>query len=219
MSKRPKLTKSEWATKNKQFKVMDEFTTNYDGREYVVQHGTLRLFNRYYRVTERVGEGIKNYVRSLNMQLKMGVITNEQYIKMRDDMLADLETKRVGSDAEIRGFDVGRTSVFFENLIEKAGISDKLFNKENLKLMNEQQVSEIRKFKRNLKIINNDPVLQKKFYDEVSNYFKNVNQFYKLHKEQGGKLTQDQINDMVSNIKELNKQFDKVKQQKLNRYV
>ena len=214
-----KLGKSNWATKDKQFKVMEKQNTFIDGKEYTIERGTLRVYGKYYRVTERVGQGIMNYTRELNMKYRMGLIDENEYLKLRSRLISDLETKRVGLEDVKRGFDVGRTSVFFENLMQKAGISDKLFKPENLSKMTNEQRKTIEQFKRNMKKLENNQLLQQSFYDEVSLYYKNLSQFYELQKAQGGKLTEQQIEDMVGTIENLNKKYKQLTQQKLSKYV
>lgn len=216
MPRKKRVGRASWASKGQIFKTTEK--VKLDNGE-VINRGTLNVFGKYYRLTRRHGENVINYVTQIGQQYKSGLITETEYISLMNSLTENLESKRIGYVGTRTKTDEGRVGIFFENLLQKAGINDKLFKKSNMDMMTKEQRKQVNKFKKNMKAIEHDPLAQQEFYDVVSQYFKNVSSFYELMKEQGGRLTQDQINDMVSNIEWMNARFEAMKQTTMNDYA
>ena len=145
-------------------------------------------------------EAIKKYATFVNEQYKMGEISQ---IEMRATKL---------KFASKYGLDMSRTSVFIENMFEKAGITETLlFGKDGGKgivdKLSKEQLDVVKQFMNNLESIYKNPQQMQEVYHQAEQFFKDITNFYKEYLRHGqnvNALTKEEIDNLITNMKVLN---------------
>ena len=145
-------------------------------------------------------DAIKKYAEFVNQQYRMGELSQTE---MRATKL---------KFASKYGLDMSRTSVFIENMFEKAGITETLlFGKDGGKgivdKLSKEQLDVVKQFMNNLESIYKNPQLMQDVYENAEVIFKDITNFYKEYLRHGqniNALTKEEIDSLVNNMKMLN---------------
>ena len=184
------LIKVRGTGKNGEFKIVHT-VINPVGKE--TNYTKIRIGNTWHEVTINQAMHIKRYAQEVNMRAKFGEIDREQLKRLKSNLVNEYDY-------------ISRSSILFENITKQTGI-DALF-KRRLDLSPEQQKL-LKKFTKNIKELQKDQYRSHVFYKEYSMYFQDITSFYRQMKEQGGVLTSEDIEDLMSSVKAINEMAEK----------
>lgn len=187
-------------SKSRYYIKVSEFRRLDDGRVKV------RIGNTYAEVSERVFEHMSNFAREWNTRYAMGTISKEEMMRTKSRFTGEYAV------------DVGKTSLFFENILKTTGISSNLlFGKDGGKgiqsRLSKEQIDEFNKLIDNLSELSKDRAKAQELYEQLSEIFKDVSNFYKEYLSHGQKLsdlTDEDIRQFMSNVKLINERADSI---------